>query len=97
MTAVLHAATVEKEDVAFMHFPRTEVLDNMADQIRRYELITEALKLGNIEHNKVKIYFSDDKGPKKVETTVWSAGKDYVSLKKGVSIPVHRIWAVEIL
>lgn len=93
----MHAVPVEKEEIAEMHFPRIEVLDNPADRIRRYELITEALKLGNIEHNKVKIYFSDALGPKRVETTVWAAGKDYVSLKKGVSIPVHRIWAVEIL
>lgn len=82
---------IEKEDIRGLKFPDTEVLSSK-DSIRLRESdLARALKLGNLEHNKIKIVFEDSEGLKQVETTVWGVTDKRVILKQGVLIPIHRI------
>lgn len=84
--------TIEKEFIPTLTFPREEVLtDRDAIKQRDYEL-EQALRLGNLEHTKFKIYFADNQSKKVVETTIWGVTDDTIILKKGCVIPKHRIY-----
>lgn len=83
--------SIEKEAVAFLKFPDVEVLSS-ADEIKiRSANLERALKLGNLEHNKIKIIFEDDEGIKQINTTIWGVTDKRIILKKGVVIPINRI------
>ena len=82
---------VEKEHIGSLKFPANEVLTSTDDIKIRYSNLERALKLGNLEHNKIKIVFEDEQGLKQVETTVWGVTDKRVILKQGVLIPIHRI------
>ena len=88
---------IQKENVGELNFPKKEVLtSNDEKQIRAIKL-QNAMRLGNIEHYKVKIIFEDNEGAKMVYTTVWASTPKNISLKGGVTIPVNRIREVNIL
>ena len=53
--------------------------------------ITKATRLGNSYRSKVFIFFQDDSGMKKVETTIWAFGEKYICLKGGVWLPIERL------
>ncbi|MDQ3046320.1 MAG: hypothetical protein M3R27_02145 [Bacteroidota bacterium] len=87
--------SIEKENISGLKFPDTEVL-NSKDEIKiRTANLERALKLGNLEHNKIKIVFEDAEGMKQVETTVWGVTDKRVILKQGTVIPIHRIHDVQ--
>ncbi len=87
--------SVEKESIVGLKFPDNDVLST-ADEIKiRYANLERALKLGNLEHNKIKIVFEDADGVKQVETTVWGVTDKRVILKQGVLIPIHRIHEIK--
>jgi hypothetical protein len=54
--------------------------------------LNRAQALGNLEHSKIKIFFEDNHSKKVVETTVWAVTDNSVVLKKGVEIPINRIY-----
>ena len=84
--------SIEKEEVASLKFPNKEVLaDNTLIKQRDNDL-KRALSLGNLEHSKIKIYFEDNQSKKMVETTIWGVTDKRVILKKGVVIPINRIY-----
>jgi hypothetical protein len=83
---------IDKELIASLSFPNSEVLKD-ADAIeKRKQDLDRALSLGNLEHVKIKIYFEDSISCKMVETTIWGVTDNRVILKKGVVIPVNRIY-----
>ena len=87
---------IEKEKIESLKFPQTEVLtDNNLIKERESEL-NRALSLGNLEHNKIKIYFEDDTSRKLVETTVWGVTDKRVILKQGVVIPINRVHKISL-
>jgi hypothetical protein len=89
-------AAIDKENISGLKFPDQDVL-NSKDEIRARVLNLErALKLGNLEHNKIKIVFEDSEGIKMVNTTVWGVTDKRVILKQGVVIPIHRIHEVNV-
>ncbi len=91
------AILVQKEEVEGFHFPHEEVLnDPQAIKQRKVDL-ERATTLGNVEHNKIKIYFEDNEAVKVVETTIWATGEQNIVLKKGVFIPVNRIHQIKML
>ena len=94
-TNISKPTIVEKESIRDLKFPDNEVLTSK-DAIRLREADLErALKLGNLEHNKIKIVFEDAEGVKQVETTVWGVTDKRVILKQGVLIPIHRIHEIK--
>ncbi|HTO36985.1 MAG TPA: hypothetical protein VL021_01065 [Brumimicrobium sp.] len=90
-TKELKPVLIEKELIPTLKF-------NNKDLVRQQEglavKLMEATKLGNLHHGKVAIIFEDDEGVKKVETTIWSTGTDYICLKGGVWLPINRIHRV---
>jgi hypothetical protein len=84
--------TIEKESVSSMTFNKEMDIEQHEDL--RYQL-EQATRLGNGYHSKVSIYFHDDEGPKRVETTIWATGSKYICLKGGVWIPISRIVEVK--
>jgi len=82
---------VQKEDIEKLVFPNQSI-DRTEEQTKELnKKLQDAMSLGNLHHTKIKIIFEDSEGAKEVETTVWVASDNYISLKAGVSIPVRRI------
>lgn len=86
--------TVQKEMISGFKFPEKEVLASKDEIKVRLSELERALKLGNLEHNKIKIIFEDAEGVKQVETTVWGVTDKRVILKQGIMIPIHRIYEI---
>lgn len=84
--------SIDKEDIALLKFPTTDVLDDVNEIKTRISEINRALSLGNLEHSKIKIFFEDTESKKFVDTTVWGVTDKNVLLKQGVMIPIHRIY-----
>jgi hypothetical protein len=85
---------VEKEQISAFKFPEGEVLKSDQEIKDRATNLDRALKLGNLEHNKIQIVFEDSEGLKEVETTVWGVTDKRVILKQGIVMPIHRIHRV---
>jgi hypothetical protein len=88
--------TVEKEQVAALHFPASEVLHSETGRKQRQIDLERAIALGNLEQHKVKIYFEDTKRKYMVHTTIWAVTEEAIVLKKNVTIPIRRIHKLEI-
>uniref|UniRef100_UPI0040493877 hypothetical protein n=2 Tax=Flavobacterium sp. TaxID=239 RepID=UPI0040493877 len=85
---------IDKETIASLNFPKTDVLEDKEEIASRKTNLERALSLGNLEHVKIKIYFEDDSSKKMVETTIWGVTDNRVILKQGVVIPVNRIYKI---
>jgi hypothetical protein len=93
----LQATTIEKEIIATLHFPKDNLWQDDERDVALRRKLWSATRLGNLEHNKVKLYFEDDHGMKMVHTTVWATGEKNIVLKGGVTIPIHRIHRIDTL
>jgi hypothetical protein len=91
-----HIQEIDKELVEGLHFPMEEVLTNDEYIADRKRAVQRAISLGNLEHQKVKIYFADEAGEKMVHTTIWAVTDEAIVLKKSVIIPIQRILKLEI-
>lgn len=86
---------IDKDQVKDLRFTQSEVLANPEDIRKRKAELDRAVVLGNIDHNKVRIIFSDTEAIKMVETTIWAVTELRIILKSGMAIPINRI--VEII
>ena len=91
------AKKIEKELIPQLTFVSYEVLNDAAEKAARRNQIERAMVLGNADKNKCKINFVTEDGLMTVETTVWAATDDLLTLKGGVNIPVHCIERVELI
>jgi hypothetical protein len=82
---------IDKDQVKDLRFPQEEILTSAEELVKRKSDLSRALTLGNVHHNKVKIVFCDNQGPKMVETTIWAVTELRVILKSGMVIPINRI------
>lgn len=94
MSVVNEIQSIDKEQIKFLTFAKSEVLGKKNDQLNRFLNLKRALALGNLERGKVKITFVDDTGLKMVETTIWALTDESVILKKATIIPLQRILEV---
>lgn len=85
---------LEKEQVETLEFPEQEILQNEDEKINRVVALKRALWLGNLERIKVKIYFADRIRKYLIETTIWGITEERIILKRGVTIPIHRVLQV---
>jgi len=83
---------IEKESINVLSFPESEVLESVEDRKNRFNELTRAMLLGNLEHLKTKIFFEDNQSKKVVETTIWGVTDQKIILKQGMVIPIHRIY-----
>ena len=94
MNTVNNVQIIEKEQIKFLNFSKSEVLGKKDDQLNRFLDLKRALALGNLEKGKVRITFVDDTGLKMVETTIWGLTEKSVILKKSTISPLQRILGV---
>jgi hypothetical protein len=87
---------IDKENISGLKFPDSDVLTSKDDIKIRMMNLDKALKLGNLEHGKIKIVFEDSEGIKQVDTTVWGVTDKRVILKQGAVVPIHRIHEVKV-
>ncbi len=87
-TASLPIEIIQKEDLGTLTYHETLQTTPTKDLAERLD---EALRLGNAFQTKVSIIFQSDQGIKRVDTTVWSKGEQFVTLKGGVWIPINHI------
>ncbi len=87
---------IEKEEVNLLHFPAEEILTSTRERKERATSIERAISLGNLEHHKVRIYFVDDEGEKRVDTTIWAVTDTAIVLKQHTVLPINRILKLEI-
>lgn len=88
--------TVPKENIADIKFAQEDVLDGEPSRVRlRNIYLNKAQTMGNLFKHKVKIYFKTiDEELMAVETTIWSADDDFISVK-GATIPTKSVWAID--
>ncbi|KAA5538303.1 hypothetical protein [Paenimyroides baculatum] len=85
---------IEKEDIAKLHFPAEDVLTDKHEIFQRKQDLEKAMAMGNTDHVKIEIFFEDDKNQLVANTTVWAVTPEHLVLKKGVTIPVNRIYRI---
>ena len=82
---------VQKEVIPKLQFTSKIPIKQHPDLLKQ---IKKATLLGNAHRRKVDIFFHDDDGLKKVETTIWASGKKFICLKGGVWVPIERLTEV---
>lgn len=87
---------VDKFKVSELIFDKGDVLQSEEEKSKREESLTKAMMLGNSVKHKVRIYFRDRESDKHIETTIWHANSNHISLKGGLVLPVRSIYKVEI-
>jgi len=85
---------IEKEDIAKLHFPAEDVLTDKHEIFQRKQDLEKAMAMGNTDHVKIEIFFEDDKNQLVANTTVWAVTPEHLVLKKGVTIPINRIYRI---
>lgn len=86
------AELIQKEEIPSLTFNDKTTVEQHQDLLKQIE---KATVLGNAHHSKVSIYFRDDKGDKKVETTIWAYGSKFICLKGGIWIPISRVLEIK--
>lgn len=86
---------IDKENVADLLFPATDVLATIEEIIQRKLDAERATLLGNNERCKVKIVFEDSENTKQIDTTIWGTTDKRIILKGGMVIPLHRIFEIK--
>lgn len=88
MQTSLKPELIEKELISTLSFEKKSDVQQHPNLMKQ---ISNATRLGNAYHTKVSIYFNDDLGLKRVDTTIWAFGAKYICLKGGVWLPINRI------
>ncbi len=94
---MIQSKLIVKEDIPKLKIPNREVLASEEEIRKRKSDLENAMKLGNNEHNKVKIVFQSEEGVMMVETTVWEMTQNYVILKSNTHMPIRSIHHIELL
>ena len=88
----MNAVKIAKEQVRDLFFANQEVLLQENERKLRNFYLDKAAKLGNLHKQKVEIEFYDAQGQAYwVNTTVWSVGEEFVTLKGGTTLPIKAI------
>jgi hypothetical protein len=95
-TAISTAIYIEKENLREVGFWKEDVLTDKVKMRLRDIYLKKAELLGNSYKGKVRIVFKSKSAQLYVvETTIWAASEEYISLKAGINIPTKSICAVE--
>lgn len=86
---------ISKEDIPSYEIAKGDAIENPFDRIARRNDLERAMKLGNNDHQKVKIIFESTEGTMAVETTVWEVTQNYVILKSNMALPIRSVHRVD--
>ena len=87
---------IQKELLIDMKYPVEDILLNRMERLRRRNNLYTAMLLGNTFKRKVKILFNTIDKKFFVHTTVWSVGKEFVTLKGGRIVPIRSIYKIQL-
>ena len=79
-----------------MKYPTDDILIDRTKQLRRRNNLYTAMLLGNSFKRKVKILFNTVDQKFFVNTTVWSVGKEFITLKGGRIVPIRSIYKIQL-
>ncbi len=88
MQATTKPTLIEKETISALSFRDKKAVQQHPNLLQQ---IQDATRLGNAFRSKVSIYFEDDQGVKRVDTTIWAHGSKYICLKGGIWLPIARL------
>ena len=85
--------TVAKEAIPSLFFGHDDVLvDSLPARQRRRADADRAVALGNAYHGKLDIFFQTADGQtKRVQTAVWAADSEHLTLKSGTTLPLRAV------
>jgi hypothetical protein len=87
---------IKKELLIDMKYPTDDILIDRTKQLRRRNNLYTAMLLGNSFKRKVKILFNTVDQKFFVNTTVWSVGKEFITLKGGRIVPIRSIYKIQL-
>lgn len=90
----MDAKVIAKEELGKLKMVDYDVLDNANAKDQRIAAIEMAMRLGNAEKVKSKIYFEAVDGAYVVDTTIWHVTDSHIDLKGGAIIPIAAIHKV---
>ena len=89
---VATAEVIDKDQIPSLHFSPEDVLTDPAAIRQRHHDAERATSLGNNYQGKLDVYFQTADGAvKRVYTTVWATHQDYLTLKSGITLPIHAV------
>jgi hypothetical protein len=92
---MIQATFISKEEIPKLKIPNREVLSTPEEIQARKSDLENAMRLGNNDHNKVKLIFQTEEGVMMVETTVWEVTQNYVLLKSNTHLPIRSIYRID--
>ena len=87
---------IKKELLIDMKYSTDDILIDRTKQLRRRNNLYTAMLLGNSFKRKVKILFNTVDEKFFVNTTVWSVGKEFITLKGGRIVPIRSIYKIQL-
>ncbi len=88
--------TVPQDVVAFLHFPKQEVLRLRQDLKERTDILGYLMSQLNAGILHVSILFEDIAGAKKVDATLTAVLENELVIYPHMRIPIHRIKRIQI-
>jgi hypothetical protein len=86
------AEVIDKDLIPSLRFSHDDVLTDPAAIKQRRHDAERATSLGNNYHGKLDVYFQTADGAvKRVYTTIWATHEGYLTLKSGISLPLHAV------
>lgn len=86
---------ISKEEITSYEIIKGDALTDPLEKDRRREDVERAMKLGNNDHQKVKIIFETTEGTMAVDTTVWEVTQNYLILKSNMALPIRCIHSID--
>lgn len=86
---------IAKEELVNIQFAREDALEDPVKIRLRSIYLQKAEKLGNIYKEKVSMMIKTREGKYlTVETTIWAASEEYITIKGGINIPTKAIFHI---
>ena len=84
-------STLRNENIISLRFPDEDVFDSRKGQIERDSAIKRLQRFAELGMKKATILFIDDKGIKKIESSIQKFTEHYIFLNAHTVIPLNRI------
>jgi|GEM_PF-2239180 len=89
--------TIAEEAVAFLHFPKQEVLRLRQELKERTDFLLYLMNQLNVRILQVRILFEDIAGAKKIDATLTKVLENELIIHPDMRIPIHRIKQIRVI
>ena len=87
-------ALVDKKINRILEFPKINILEHQIEQVNEFIRQRKVFFSRNLNREKIEVFFTDDTGLKKVETSIWTVCEKAIILKNTTVVPYSDIVAV---